>query len=473
VSVPVAATTLVRDGLSDVADAGVWHHRAAGGREAKLELCARTTALADLPWMAVPAGEAWGSRDREAFDGWPRLVDLFPLQHSGAQWKRTWPVGETRDVLVDRWQALLAAEDRREAFHESEAWTVERAGADLFDAGVTLPPLRSLSPTAPVPAIVRYGWRALDRQWCLADGRLGDRLRPLLWRIHGERQIYLTTLVSTGLSRGPAAIACAHVPDLHHFRGSFGDRGVFPLWRDPAATEPNVTEGLVAELGRRLGAALTPEDLFAYVYGCLAHPAYTELLAEALAEPGPRVPVTASPELFVKMIGLGRELLRLHTFGERMSDGRPIRGDARCLVAVPGDSYPEGFAYAGDTLRVGGGGFAPVSRAVWEYEVSGFKVVRAWLGFRMRRPRGRRSSPLDDVRPRRWTDDMTAELLELLWVLERSLVVHREQAALFGEIVAGPVIAREVMPRPRAGQERPPSVRGPRAGGAAGRTRTR
>ena len=47
-------------------------------------------------------------------------------------------------------------------------------------------------------------------------GRLGDRLRPVLWQIHGERQIYLTTLMSTGLSQGPALVACAHVPDLHH-----------------------------------------------------------------------------------------------------------------------------------------------------------------------------------------------------------------------------------------------------------------
>lgn len=447
-------------------------------RAQKLERLRSLQSFGDLDWRRAPDGwedpfvpGAAGDHAR-----WPRLDELFPWRHSGAQWKRTWPVGETRELLVARWRALLAAEDRREPFHESESWTVAREGDDLLDGTARLPPIASLPATAAVPPIVRYGWRALDRQWCLADGRLGDRLRPVLWQIRGERQIYLTTLMSTGLSRGPALIASAHVPDLHHFRGSFGDRGVIPLWRDPSATEPNIAAGLLELLQGELGFAVQPEELLAYVHGCLAHPGYTELLAEALAEPGPRVPLTARPELFKAMSALGRELLRLHTFGERMNDhdAPAITGDARCLAAIPEDSYPTAFGHAGEILRVGAGRFAPVSKDIWEYEVSGFKVLRSWLGFRMSAPRGRKSSSLDALRPGRWTDEMTRELLELVWVLERSLAVHREQASVLQQIVAGPLIPREVVPRPRPGQDRPPRVRGARrAGGADGRTPSR
>src|SRR5690606_27925761 len=149
------------------------------------------------------------------------------------------------------------------------------------------------------------------------------------------------TLLSSGLSAGPALLACAEVPDLHHFRGSFGDKGVIPLWRDAAATEANVTAGLIGVLQDMLKRTVTVEELFAYVYGCLAHPGYVEALAEALAEPGPRVPITRDAALFARCAALGGELLQLHTYT------RVAPGAARCLSPVRGT--PRRFAYAGET----------------------------------------------------------------------------------------------------------------------------
>lgn len=443
------ALALRRPGPRRGGPAAVWYCRLpdALDRAAKLDLLGRVRARGDLRWTRAPEG--WEAPFVPVADAapsrWPRLDALFPWTHSGAQWKRTWPIGETRELLERRWRALLRAEDRAAAFRESESWTLTRAGAGLLEEGEALPPLASLADDAPVPPIMRYAWRALDRQWCLADGRLGDRLRPALWRVRGPRQIFLTTLMSTGLSRGPALVACAEVPDLHHFRGSFGDRGVIPLWRDAAATRPNLAEGLLAALARRHGGPVGPEVLFAYVYGCLAHPAYTEHLGEALAELGPRVPLSADPRRFARMAELGGALLWLHTYGERMSPraGATLAGAARCVEAVPEDAYPERFEWAAEVLRVGGGRFAPVSAEVWGYEVSGLKVVASWLGFRMRAPRGRRSSPLDALRPARWTEEMTRELLELLWVIEGSRTIHREQAALFAEIITGELVEFE------------------------------
>lgn len=466
------AVALRRGGARPAEPARVWYSRLpdALGRADKLALLGRLRSSGDLAWQRGPEG--WEAPFVPGAAGdysrWPRLDALCPWHHSGAQWKRTWPVGETKELVERRWQALLAAEDRRALFHESEAWTVGREGRELLDEALRLPPIGSLPRTAPAPRIVRYGWRALDRQWCLADGRLGDRLRPVLWQIAGERQIYLTTLMSSGLSRGPALVACAHVPDLHHFRGSYGDRGVVPLWRDAAGTEPNVTAGLLEMLSSRYGAAVSAEELFAYIHGCLGCPAYTEALAEELAEPGPRVPLTAEAGRFSRMAGLGRRLLRLHTYGERSQggDGGPIEGAARCVQGIAAEDYPESFAYAGGELRVGGGVFAPMSPEVWSYEVSGLRVLASWLGFRMQRPRGRKSSPLDAIRPERWTEAMTRELLELLWVLEGSLAIHREQGRLLAEIVAGPLISGAELPSPGPGQASPPRPRPGRDQGA-------
>ena len=106
-------------------------------------------------------------------------------------------------------------------------------------------------------------------------------------------------------------------------------------------------------------------------------------------------------------------------------------GSARCVKAVPGDpdGYPESFSYNENTatLFVGNGEFAPVSPDVYLFEVSGLNVVQSWLKYRMKEKSGRKSSPLDDIRPQRWTSEYTEDLLRLLWVLEATLAEYPSQ----------------------------------------------
>ncbi|WP_170135620.1 type ISP restriction/modification enzyme [Nannocystis exedens] len=438
------AVGLRREGGDRSRPAEVFYTRLGDGlsREQKLRALGGLQSLQELAWSRAPDG--WEAPFVPGASGdyglWPRLVDLFPWQHAGAQWKRTWPIAETPELLERRWRALLRAEDRAAAFRGTEAWTIARPGIDLFD-GSPLPALASLGADAPTPRVERIAWRSLDRRFCLADGRLGDRLRPALWRAQGPAQVYLTTLLSSGLSRGPAVMACAEVPDLHHFRGSFGDKGVIPLWRDRGATQANVTRGVLDILRDMFSRTVTAQELFAYVYGCLGHPGYVEALREELAEPGPRVPLTRDEELFSRCAAVGAELLGLHTFRARLRDG-----SARCVTPV--GAMPEKFSYADEVLTVGDGRFAPVSPAVWGYEVSGLKIVPSWLSGRMLQPRGRTSSPLDALRPSAWSEALTQELLELLWVVERSLALHRVQADIFGQIVAGELVSGSELPAP-------------------------
>lgn len=124
---------------------------------------------------------------------------------------------------------------------------------------------------------------------------------------------------------------------------------------------------------------------------------------------------------------LPAKLLWLHTYGQRFVPkgkhrGRVPRGKVRCTNAVPGDAanYPEKYEYneSKKTLHVGDGRFAPVAPDVYNFEVSGLKVVQSWLGYRMKYPKGKKSSPLDDITPERWTGQFTTEFLELLWILE-------------------------------------------------------
>ena len=87
------------------------------------------------------------------------------------------------------------------------------------------------------------------------------------------------------------------------------------------------------------------------------------------------------------------------------------------------------------TLHVGTGEFAPVAPSIYEFEVSGLKVVQSWLKYRMRRGAGRKSSSLDDIRPERWTSRFDTELLDLLWVLEATVEGYPEQERLLDAVI--------------------------------------
>ena len=224
---------------------------------------------------------------------------------------------------------------------------------------------------------------------------------------------------------------------------------MLPLYRDAACQEPNILPGLLDLLSKTYKRKVSPEDFLAYVYGILAHPAFTERYAEELGTREIRVPITTDAALFRQVRDVGAKLLWLHTYGQRYVPkgrhrGHIPRGKARCTKPVPGDKagYPEKLEYneAARTLHVGAGAFAPVDPDVYNFEVSGLKVVQSWLGYRMKKRKGRKSSPLDEIRPEKWTSDFTKELLELLWVLEATIAEYPRQARLLTMVVKQPTV---------------------------------
>ena len=442
--------------------------RLTGTADEKLERLDQVHCFDDLGWRRCFTG--WheplmpeGSGDYYA---WPLLTDIFPWQHSGVEGKRTWPIAPDAETLQQRWNGLLISSDRSRALRETIDRRIDGIYAD-FRTGRKLDALAKLVEDAPCPALERYAYRSFDSQWLLADARLLARPRPPLWHGHGAEQVYLTSLLTTVLGSGPAATVCAHVPDRHHFRGSYGGKDVIPLWRDVDATEPNVTDGLLETVGSKLGCEVAPEDLFAYAYALLASPTYVDRFSEELTVPGPRLPLTKDPELFQSAVALGTQLIWRHTNGERFTStdhthGPVPQGSARCEkpIGETPDAYPDGFEYHETTqsLLVGAGCFAPVHPKVWEFSVSGFKVVRSWLSYRMRHGAGRKSSPLDDIRPARWTAQFTRELLELLWTLEATVNHHPALADLLDAITAGPTFTADELPQPPDQQRQAPKV---------------
>lgn len=264
----------------------------------------------------------------------------------------------------------------------------------------------------------------------------------------------------------------AAIPDLDYFRGSYGAKSILPLFRNASATEANILPRLQDLLEKVYDRPVSPEDLAAYVYALLAHSAFTEKFHAELASREIRVPVTRDAALFARAVEIGRPLIRLHSYGERMLPEGAKKGDipagtTKCVKAVSGapEDYPNAFSYneSTRTLSVGTGEFAPVSPEVYHFEVSGLKVVQSWLNYRMKERSGRKSSPLDDIRPERWTAEYTEGLLRLLWVLEATLATYPAQRALLEEILAGEVFtADDLPPVPEGSRKAPSSPRGAR-----------
>jgi hypothetical protein len=191
-----------------------------------------------------------------------------------------------------------------------------------------------------------------------------------------------------------------------------------------------------------------------------AHPAYTARFKRDLVRPGLRVPLTADQALFAKTAKLGREVVWLHTFGERFGDDRPA-GEPRLsqserpkvLAGRPipdtAEGFPDTIDYDAETreLKIGSGVIGPVAPNVWAYEVSGKQVLRQWFSYRKKnreRPMigdRRPPSPLGDIQPDHWLPEYTEELLNVLNVLGLLVKLEPAQAALLDEVVDGPLIA--------------------------------
>ena len=234
---------------------------------------------------------------------------------------RTWIIAPDVESLERRWQRLIKAppNEKEALFHphlrnnqpgdKHSRRIVPKAlpGYDprgksiAEDSGPCLPP-------------ARYGFRSFDRQWIIPDNRLINQPNPKLWASRSHEQIYLTALSRTSPSSGPALTFTSLIPDLDHYKGSFGGR-VFPLWRDQSATIPNIPTGLLNFLTRLYGMTVNAEDVICYVAAVAAHPAFTARFKEDLSTPGLRIPLTKDGSIFFKAADLGRNIIWLHTFG--------------------------------------------------------------------------------------------------------------------------------------------------------------
>ncbi|HUY33451.1 MAG TPA: type ISP restriction/modification enzyme [Pirellulales bacterium] len=402
-----------------------------------------------------------------AWSTYPTLESLFAYNGSGVMPGRTWVIAPDAESLQRRWQKLISARaDQKEALfhpHLRDGQPGDKHSEKSVSKG--LPgyephPTPVASERGPCIAPVRYGFRSFDRQWIIPDNRLINQPNPELWESHSQHQVYLTAPSDRAPTNGPALTFTALIPDLHHYNGRGGR--AFPLWRDSGATLSNVLPSALAYLSQKFARAVTAEDVMAYIAAIMANPAFTARFRADLVSPGLRVPITSDGHLFAKAADLGRAVIWLHTFGERFvdaRDGRPrqpprlSRGEAPRVpragaISQDPSGMPDTIDYDATKRRllIGKGYVDHVPPEVWNYEVSGKRVVRQWFSYRKanrerpiigdRRP----PSKLGDIQPDHWIPEYTTELINLLNVIGRLVELEPTQADLLERVCSGKTV---------------------------------
>ena len=484
---PVCIVLAVRPAGNDTDEPAevMFHALSEGPREDKFAELA-VLSIKDERWIAGPQG--WRApflpKRAGAWGTFPALKDLFVYDGSGVMPGRTWVIAPDASSLESRWKRLVREKnprDREILFHPHLR---DRTSTKISKSGLAGHEFRAMPVANDSGSVIkpcRYAFRSFDRQWIIPDKRLINQPNPTLWSTHSDRQIYLTAPEDRTPTAGPSASFSNLIPDLHHYHGRGGR--AFPLWRDTAGKHPNIKPAFLSHLSDRYEAPVSAEDVMSYLAAVISQPNFTERFSSDLKQPGLRVPITSDPAFFAEAAALGREVVWLHCYGERMAHaatGRPKgpprlgKDDAPIISkhgSLPGSWHPlpETIEYDASKKRlsIGTGYIDNVTEEVWSYEVSGKNVLRQWFSYRKHnrsRPLigdKRPPSPLDSIQPDHWLPEYTTDLMNLLHVLGRLVMLESRQKDLLGRICSGPLLDAEDL-REAGALTGPPKIKGGR-----------
>lgn len=425
-----------------------------------------------------PVRSGWGDKFApEAggdWDSYPELPDFYASCFPGMKPNKTWVYAPSESVLQERWAELIEGNDlevRAERFKETSSTGIAVGkkplpGSDTFQGSLESlndQITREIIPDA--PNIVPVGYRSFDRQYILADSRLLERARPELWEHRVPGQIFIVEQHARHPQAGPGLYFDALIPDMNAFNNRGGRA-------HPALTiegTPNLTEPAAQMLRERFGDN-APGDLVYYLAALTGHPGYVRTFDEPLQQAGIRVPLTADPELWERAVQLGKQVVWLHTYGER---GEPLPGMERLhqlpagadytlptptvdmgrtmpekkpsfsLDPVTGSLSEEENSPVMGTVSFGQARCENVEKRVFDYTIGGNQVLGLWAKYRLKKPVVRRSSPLDEIVQREWPEAWSDEYERLLYTLTHLVHLEPAQEKLLDEVLAGEQIFRE------------------------------
>jgi predicted helicase len=364
---------------------------------------------AKLNWLVERADQGTQSNaivvERELLDDmrpmpfqngeWISLSACFVFRRSDIQTKRDHFVySPARNILTARLAEFRSMSDStaREAFAGTAArpWSTARA-----------------QPIA-TAQVQQVAYRPLDLRWLYNHSNFIDRPRPELQEVWGEGNICLYAMPN-GTGSGPAVWCYGLLPDYHAFRGSYGGYA-FPLYdRRPDINAPNISAVLVESLSTAYGEVVTATDVFDAILCLLSATSYTLRFAEDLEDVFPHVPFPAQCLTFQDAVHIGSEIRAIESF-ERQPSEAYRRPNFMRIATEPRGSVVlvEYFDGAITLCRDGTGRIEGLPLPVWEFSVSGYRLLPRWLEARVGLP-----ADLALVRELRDIGGRIAELIDL------------------------------------------------------------
>ena len=214
----------------------------------------------------------------------------------------------------------------------------------------------------------------------------------------------------SGTGAGPAIWCHGLLPDYHAFRGSYGGYA-FPLYdRRLGPDAINISQTLIDSLSDAYGVPVTAVEVFDAILCLLSASTYTRRFAEDLEDVFPHLPFPADPAVFARAAALGADIRMVETFAPRPA---PPPGLAKLESEPTGDVAL--CAFDTETLALcadGSGRVSGIPQAVWDFAVSGYRVLPRWI-------EGRSGLPADLALIREMRD-VAARISELIELFARA-----------------------------------------------------
>jgi predicted helicase len=395
------------DALAQVFYADLW-----GTRKQK-EAYLNSTPFREVPWQEVSPKAPFyifapkDQRLAEEYErGWS-LPDIFPVNSVGIVTARDhFAIAFTKQELQERIEAFCDKsksdqEVRREFFGETSPgakypagdnrdWQMEKARKELCKDSCWREHIKPILYRPFDCRSIIYHPAAIDfGRWELMQDMLEGENRALL----SVRQISSQAWNHVFCSKGLAGANClsaqskeiAYVfPLFTHLKSSFGHRKVKPNLSQEFVKALEGSTGLTFEpqpdplLAPGREERFTPFDVLAYIYAVLHTPSYREKYLDFLEYDFPRIPLPRNQGVFLGLVGVGRQLLRLHTLegvpepkvrfeGKKDDPVKQVRFEESPL-------HGEGKVWINTSLC-----FEGVPRAAWEWRVGGYRPLEKYL----------------------------------------------------------------------------------------------
>ncbi len=368
----VAMTVFVKHGRSETGRASVHYREIRGTRAGKYEAAQQVSLGTDGWTHVVPSAPFWSfapGSGEDAYQSWPSVVEIFPVNSSGVQTSRDDLVSDSdKRALESRMRVIgdrgVSDEDLKERFGIAEnlrwQWVEHRKAFGTFDEHRLVPWLYRLFDQRYLywdASLISWPRQGLMRFLLPAPYGLGgqDRLALVVQR---ARPIATMATVTRGIATAHVTGNWCHVYPLH--LAEDGDEGT--LLPRTSAWTPNLALAVVSALTSVLGRPVEPESIFWYVFGVLTAPAYRARFSAELEFDHPRVPFPADGAAFDRMADLGRKLGSAHLLEAMPPPDVRFEGAGSGRVQAPRFDEATSSVWINADLR-----FTGVTAMAWEW----------------------------------------------------------------------------------------------------------